>query len=70
MNQKVGSINTTSANVGLGLNYFISKNLSLTFDVSRLANYTNSEGVSSTSFGFDGVNNPLNTPSFGLNYRF
>jgi len=69
-NQKSTSENTTSAGVGLGLNYFISKNLSLTFDVSSLASYSNTEGASTTSFGFDGVNNPLNAPSFGLNYRF
>ena len=66
---------TLSANIGLGANYFISKNLSLTLSVADLVSYASvkagsASAVNTTTVGFSGVTNPFTTPTFGLNYRF
>lgn len=64
-----------NANLGLGANYFVTKNLSLTLQVANLASYAsvkagNDSAVNTTTIGFNGVTNPFTTPTFGLNYRF
>jgi len=68
---KAGDIKTLSANLGLGANYFVTKNLSLTLSVADLASYKSVKGGdNTTTIGFSGVTNPFTTPSFGVNYRF
>jgi outer membrane protein len=67
-----------NAGISLGGNYFVSKNLALTFAVADLAKYGTSKTLSgdsfitgqNNSFGLSGVNNPLNATTFGLLYRF
>jgi outer membrane protein len=71
---KVTDVKSTDVKAGLGANYFVTKNLSLTLKLTELARYSSVKtgGVSAneTSIGFSGVNNPFATPTFGLNYRF
>lgn len=69
---KVGNNKTsvTNANVGLGTNYFVSKNLALSVSVTDLISYTDNGPVSTFSIGFTGINNPLNAAKFGVLYRF
>jgi outer membrane protein len=68
---KAGDTKTLGANLGLGANYFVTKNLSLTLSVADLASYKSVKGGdSTTTVGFDGVKNPFTTPNFGVNYRF
>jgi outer membrane protein len=70
-NDTAGDIKSLSANLGLGANYFVTKNLSLTVSVADLASYKSIDGGdSTTTIGFSGVTNPFTTPSFGVNYRF
>jgi len=69
-NDKITERSTTSATLGLGVNYFISKNLSLTLNAADIFSYESSEGSSSTQIGFEGINNPFDIATFGLNYRF
>jgi len=57
-----------STDLGLGLNYFATKNLALTTSVATLASYDDSK--SQFKVGFDGVDNPLNALKFGVLYRF
>jgi hypothetical protein len=54
----------------LGINYFISKNLSLTLNAADIFSYESTEGTDSTQIGFEGINNPFNVATLGLNYRF
>jgi len=63
-------VNTTNVNFGLGLNYFVTSKLALTTNVANLINYTTSKSNSNFSIGFNGVTNPISTPTFGLLYRF
>ena len=57
-----------NSGLGLGVNYFVTKNLALVADLANLASYSdNDEGF---TVGFTGVTNPLNAPKFGLLYRF
>jgi outer membrane protein len=68
---KAGDTKTLSANLGLGANYFVTKNLSLTLSVADLASFKSvKDGDSTTTIGFSGVTNPFATPTFGVNYRF
>jgi outer membrane protein len=72
---KAADTKSTNINLGLGANYFVSKNLSLTLSVVDLASYAsvktgNASAVNTTTIGFSGVTNPFTTPTFGLNYRF
>lgn len=68
---KAGDTKTLSANLGLGANYFVTKNLSLTLSVADLASFKSvKDGDSTTTIGFSGVTNPFTTPTFGVNYRF
>ena len=57
-----------TTDLGLGLNYFVTKKLALTTSVANLASYDDSK--SQFKVGFDGVDNPLNTVKFGALYRF
>lgn len=56
------------AGLGLGLNYFVTKNLALTTSLASLVSYN--DNTSTFRAGFDGVNNPFNTPKFGLIYKW
>lgn len=69
---KVSSVKTsiTNANVGVGANYFVTKNLALSMGLARLMDYTDNGSTSTFSIGFQGVNNPLSATSFGVLYRF
>jgi outer membrane protein len=71
---KITDTKSTDVTLGLGANYFITKNISLTLSVADLAKFssTSVSGTTSneTSIGFTGVNNPFTTATFGLNYRF
>jgi outer membrane protein len=69
-NDKITETSTTSATLGLGINYFISKNLSLTLNAADIFSYESTEGTDSTQIGFEGINNPFNVATLGLNYRF
>jgi outer membrane protein len=67
----VGSkVNTTNVNIGVGLNYFVTSKLALTTNVTNLINYTTSKSNSNFTIGFNGITNPISTPTFGLLYRF
>ena len=57
-----------SANLGLGLNYFVTQNLALTTSLTSLASYDDS--TSTFKVGFDGISNPLNATKFGVIYKF
>lgn len=57
-----------NANLGLGVNYFVTKNLALSANLANLAGY-NFE-TESFNVGFDGVNNPLTEAKFGVLYKF
>lgn len=59
-----------SADLGLGLNYFVTKNLALTTSLTSLASYN--DQTSTFTVGFGDVKNPFTTatPKFGLLYRF
>jgi outer membrane protein len=72
---KAADTKSINANIGLGANYFVSKNLSLTLSVADLVSYASvktgsASAVNTTTVGFSGVTNPFATPTFGLNYRF
>ena len=72
---KAADTKSLNANLGLGANYFVTKNLSLTLQVANLASYAsvkagNASAVNTTTVGFNGVTNPFTTPTFGLNYRY
>ena len=58
------------ANLGLGANYILNSKWGLTMNVANVFNYSSSEGTSSTTFGFGGVNNPFAAANFGLFYTF
>lgn len=67
----VGSkVNSTNVNLGLGLNYFVTSKLALTTNVANLINYTTTKSNSNFTIGFNGITNPISTPTFGLLYRF
>ena len=57
-----------NANLGLGVNYFVTKNLALSANLANLAGY-NFE-TESFNVGFSGVENPFNTTRFGVLYKF
>lgn len=57
-----------NANLGLGVNYFVTKDLALSANLANLAGY-NFE-TESFNVGFDGVNNPLTEAKFGVLYKF
>lgn len=57
-----------NANLGLGVNYFVTKNLALSANLANLAGY-NFE-TESFNVGFSGVENPFNTTKFGVLYKF
>ena len=56
-----------SANLGLGLNYFVTQNLALTTSLTSLASYDDS--TSTFKVGFDRISNPLNATKFGVIYK-
>lgn len=57
-----------STDLGLGLNYFVTKNLALTTSLTSLASYN--DKTSTFNVGFGGVDNPFNAPKFGVLYKF
>ena len=61
---------TTSANLGLGANYFVSNRLALTMGIADLVNYSKVEDASTFTVGFSGVTNPFSLASFGVLYKF
>ena len=69
---KVADVKTksTSANLGLGANYSITKKLELTTYVANLASYESADGNSTTTIGFTGVTNPFAVAKFGVIYKF
>ena len=58
------------ANLGLGANYNLNAKWALTMNLANVFNYSSSEGTSTTSFAFGGVNNPFATANFGVFYMF
>jgi len=69
---KTGSnkVSVTNANIGLGANYFVCKNLALSTSLAGLVDYTDNGSRSTFSIGFTGVTNPLSAAKFGVLYRF
>lgn len=65
-------INTSTFGIdlGLGVNYFISKRLALSLDVANLMTWTSQESNSEFSIGWNGVTNPFSVTKFGVLYRF
>ena len=65
---KVAEVKTSvfAAGLGLGVNYFVSKKIALSANVSDLISYTSSEGSSNFSLGFTGINNPISMGKFGI----
>ena len=61
---------TTSANLGLGANYFVSNRLALTMGIADLVSYSKVEDASTFTVGFNGVTNPFSLASFGVLYKF
>ena len=62
-------------NVGLGLNYFLSKKLAITTSVGNLLGYNTTkvgdgDSVTTTNIGFSKFDNPLMATKFGILYRF
>ena len=59
-----------TANLDLGLNYFVTKNVVLSTSLANLISYN--DQTSTFSAGFDGVKNPFTTatPKFGVIYKF
>ncbi len=64
------STKTTSLNLGLGANYFLTKKLGLTMNVANLISYESTSGNSVTTIGFTGVTNPFAVGTFGVIYQF
>ena len=67
---KLEKTTSTSANLGLGTNYAISKKLDLTMHIADLVSYESVGGGSTISIGFTGINNPFAVATFGVNYKF
>ena len=63
-------ISQFDANLGLGANYILNSKWGLTMNLANIFNYASSEGTSTTTFGFGGINNPFATANFGLFYQF
>lgn len=75
----IGNTNTTEqgvttssfgVNLGIGANYFVSKNLALSVGLADLIEYSGTETNSTFSIGWNGITNPLNAANFGVLYRF
>lgn len=61
---------STSANLGLGANYTLTKKLALTMHVANLVAYESTKDASVLEIGFSGVANPFATTGFGVIYKF
>jgi len=61
---------STTANLGLGANYTLTKKLDLTMHVANLISYQSANSVSTITVGFSGVANPFATTGFGVIYKF
>ena len=57
-----------SVDLGLGINYFVNKNLALTTNITSLV--TSFGRSSGTDTGRSGVDNPLDATKFGVIYKF
>lgn len=68
--ETVASEKTTGVgfDMGLGMNYFFTDRLALSTNLAGLMSYNS--GDSEFNIGFNGVNNPLVAPSFGVLYKF
>lgn len=68
---KENSVKTSefAANVGLGANYFVTKNVAVTAHIADLINYTSGDNTSTFSLGFDGFHNPFSMTKFGVLIR-
>jgi outer membrane protein len=64
------STSSFTSNVGLGANYFVTKNLALSMGLANLISYQSVDSKSTFSVGFTGINNPISAAKFGLLYRF
>lgn len=71
LSTSTGGVKTTatSADLGLGANWFITNRLSLNTGLGSLINWTSTSGASTMTVGFSGITNPLNTATFGLTYK-
>jgi len=69
---KIGDVKATStvANLGLGINYFVTSKLGLTMNVANLISYESADSKSTTTIGFSGIDNPFATAKFGVIYKF
>jgi len=67
---KTAKTTSTSANLGLGTNYALTKKLGLTMNLANLISYESADGVSTTTVGFEGIDNPFATAKFGVYYSF
>lgn len=67
--------NSLTANINVGLNYFVTKNIAITFTLANILSYNSvspENGPSSNTFQLN-INlfeNIFNQPKFGLLYRF
>lgn len=59
-----------ATNVGLGVNYFVTKKVAVTAHVADLVDYTSGNGTSNFSVGFNGFHNPISMTKFGVLVRF
>jgi len=64
------SFDRFATDLGLGANYFVTKNLALSANLAQLVFYNVGDGVSNFGIGFTGVNNPISAAKFGVLYKF
>ncbi|OBQ52258.1 outer membrane beta-barrel protein [Tamlana sp. s12] len=67
--------NDIKANITIGLNYFLTKNIAVTFELADILSYNNanpedSDAASSFELNVNLFNNPFAQPKFGLLYKF
>lgn len=62
-----GRVTSFATSLGMGVNYFLSKNIALSANLCELASYNSRN--SNLSLGFSGVNNPLSQATFGILVR-
>ena len=78
--QETAKINTFGAGLDLGINYFVTKNIAISFGLADVLAFNSTKeenkvtGAETKSTGFNGnvnvINNFFDTPTFGLLYKF
>ena len=71
LEQGKSKVTTTDANVGIGVQYFVSKKIAVTTTLAKnLIDYSKTGSTTAFSAGFNGINNPLSDAKFGVVYKF